>query len=72
MICRLSARSENSTRQLVQAARSGRIASWLEKLRRQLSTLGARRVSAASQLLIAQIGKELAEIGRRVSELTVA
>ncbi len=71
-VARLSARNEVSTRQLVQAVRSGRVANWLEKLRRQLSTLGARRVSAGSQILIAEVGKELAEIGRRVTELTVA
>jgi hypothetical protein len=45
---------------------------WVEKLRRQLSTLGARRVSASSQRLIADVGKELMEVNRRVAELTVA
>lgn len=72
MFFRLSARNEISTRQLVQATRSGRVSSWLEKMRRQLSTLGARRVSSGSQVLINEVGKELAEISRRVAELTVA
>ena len=65
-------RNEACTRQLVQAARSGRLASWIEKLRRQISTLGARKLSSASQELVAVIGKELTEVNRRVTEVTLA
>jgi hypothetical protein len=65
-------RNEPSTRQLVQAARSGRVASWIEKLRRYVSTLGSRKISAASQEVVALVSKELVEVSRRVTELTLA
>lgn len=65
-------RNEGSTRQLIQAARSGRLNSWVEKLRRHLSTLGARKLSAAGTEQLNRAGKELAEVNRRVSEITVA
>lgn len=65
-------RNEASTRQLIQAARSGRLNGWVEKLRRHLSTLGARKMSAGGTELLNQTGKELAEVNRRISEITLA
>ena len=65
-------RNEPSTRQLVQAARSGRVASWIEKLRRYVSTLGSRKISTAGQEVIMLVSKELVEVNRRVAELTLA
>lgn len=69
---RLSIKNEASTRQLVQAARSGRLNSWIERLRRHLSTLGARKLSSAGTEQLNRAGKELAEVNRRVTEITLA
>ncbi len=69
---RLSIKNEASARQLVQAARSGRLNSWIERLRRHLSTLGARKLSAAGTEQLNRAGKELAEVNRRVTEITLA
>jgi len=59
-------------RQLLQAVRSGRLSGWVEKLRRHVSTLGARKMSPPCAVLLQEVGGELAEVRRRVAELTMA
>ncbi len=66
--------SAQETRQLLQAARSGRVRSWLEKLRRHCSAVsngrGVSRESAAQLEELSSGG--LVEVNRRVNELTFA
>ena len=58
-------------RQLLQAVRSGRASGWAEKLRRHASTLGARKLSAAHQEMLAGVGRDLGEVNRRISEISI-
>lgn len=58
-----------ATRELAQAVRSGRLRGWLEKLRRHISTLGGRQLSAKSSELLENTSNEFYEVNRRVTEL---
>ena len=58
-------------RQLLQAVRSGRASGWTEKLRRHLSTLGTRKLAPVHQELLTGVGRDLAEVNRRVSEMSI-
>lgn len=59
-------------RQLLQAVRSGRASGWTEKLRRHASTLAARRLSVIHQELLQNVGRDLTEVNRRISEMAIA
>jgi len=59
-----------ATRDLAQAVRSGRLRGWLEKLRRHISALSGRQLSAKSRELLENTSNEFYEVQQRVTELT--
>lgn len=71
LTCRHSSSSTNETRQLLQIARAGRVRTWLEKLRRQLSNVATRtQVIDGMQSRLTAVNADIHEVNRRVNELT--
>ena len=60
----------SESRQLIQYSRSGAVRTWRERIRRQISTVSSRSLSAASRELLETTNNQVVEVNRRVNELT--